>query len=131
MTNRLTILTRTGLYLAAASLTAGLACAAAPVASAEWDIGAYDACIATNGEGYAAACCGFSGGEFNRSTWRCQAPPGLVESAPPPPPRRVIVTPVAPGSNAPILPESPGAQDPTQGPGWVVHLNGGSGFPGA
>ena len=117
MANHVTILTRTGQFLAAASLTAALAVAAAPIARAEWDIEAYDKCIATNGEGYAAACCGFSGGEFNREKWRCQAPPGLEQSfPPPPPPRRVVVTPVAPGSKAPILPGSPGAQGPTQAP---------------
>jgi hypothetical protein len=113
---RIYSLVAAGRCLAAASLTAGVAFAAAPIARAEWDIEAYDKCIATNGEGYAAACCGFSGGEFNRQTWRCQAPPGLVESAPPPPPKPVIVTPVAPGSKAPILPGSPGAQVPTQAP---------------
>jgi hypothetical protein len=109
----ITTVTRTGQCVAAAALTAGLAFIAAPIARAEWDIDAYDKCIATNGEGYAAACCGFSGGEFNRDKWRCQAPPGLEQSFPPPPPGQVIVTPVAPGSKAPVLPVSPGGQAPT------------------
>jgi hypothetical protein len=85
MTNHVTILTRAGQCLAAAALTAGLAFAAAPIARADWDIEAYDACIATNGEGYAAACCGFSGGTWHGGRVRkCEA--AVFQSAPPPPP---------------------------------------------
>ena len=103
-----------GQYLAATSLTAGLAFAAAPIAHAEWDIEVYDACMATNGEKYAHACCNFSGGTWHssgRGSGNCQA--AVVESAPPPPPTSQIVTPVAPVPNAPVLPVSPGGQAPT------------------
>jgi hypothetical protein len=88
--SRITILTRSGQCLAAATLTAALAFAAAPIARAEWDIEAYDKCIATNGEGYAAACCGFSGGVWHKVPYpghggdRCEA--AVFQSAPPPPP---------------------------------------------
>jgi hypothetical protein len=110
----ITILTRTGQCVAAAALMAGLAFAAAPIAGADWDIEVYDACMATNGEKYAHACCDFSGGTWHssaRGSGNCQA--ALVQSAPPPPPTSQIVTPVAPGSKAPILPVSPGGQAPT------------------
>jgi hypothetical protein len=112
----ITKLTRTGQFLAAASLTAGLAFAAAPIAHAEWDIGAYDECMAKTIR-IPADCCLDSGGAFGSDGVTCVAPHALQQQfQPPPPPRQVIVTPVAPGSNAPILPVSPGGQAPTQTP---------------
>jgi hypothetical protein len=109
----ITILTRTGQWVAAAALTAGLAFAAAPISHAEWDIGAYDACMAKTIRN-PAECCLNSGGMFGSDGVTCVAPLSVQQQFPPP--RQVIVTPVAPGSNAPILPVSPGAQDPTQAP---------------
>jgi hypothetical protein len=114
-----TILTRTGQWLTAVALTAGLAFTAAPLARADWDIGAYDACLARKGktppeEDYSGECCEESGGRWSIQQVKCVAPAPIEESlGPPPPPRSVIVTPVAPGSNAPILPVSPGGQAPT------------------
>jgi hypothetical protein len=117
-----TTLTRTGQFVAAAALTAGLAFTAAPIARADWDIGAYDACLARKGipagaEDYSGECCSESGGNWSLQQVKCVAPPPIEESfGPPPPPRSVIVTPVAPGSKAPILSVSPGGQAPTQAP---------------
>ena len=113
----ITILTRTGQFLAAASLTVALAFTAAPIARADWDIEAYDACLARKGktppeEDYSGECCDESGGRWSLVLQHCTAPAAL-ELPPPPPPRSVIVTPVAPVPNAPILPVSPGGQAPT------------------
>jgi hypothetical protein len=115
----ITILTRTGQCVTAVALTSGLAITAAPIVRADWDIGAYDACLARKGktpleEDYSGECCEESGGRWSIQQVKCVAPAPIEESlGPPPPPRQVIVTPVAPGSNAPVLPVSPGGQAPT------------------
>lgn len=91
MPDHLAILTHSGKLLAVASFTAGLAFAVAPIARAEWDIEAYDKCIATNGDYYAAACCGFSGGVWHKGPGtvpdKCEAAVMQSQSAPPPPPK--------------------------------------------
>lgn len=108
-----TVLTRTGQFLAAAAVAAGLAVVATPIAGAErsWDIEVYDKCMKDGGTWL--DCCIFSGGDVSTTGQGCVAP--LVEQSfpPPPPPRQVIVTPVAPVPKAPILPVSPGGQAPT------------------
>lgn len=84
MTNRTTILTRTGQCLVAAALTCGLAFTAAPFARAEWDIGAYDQCIAIGR--FWGDCCAESGGVVSHDARKCVAP-AVVQSAQPPPPK--------------------------------------------
>lgn len=113
----ITMLTRTGQCVAAVAVAAGLVLTAAPIARADWDIEAYDACLAKKGktppeEDYSGECCDESGGRWSLVLEHCTAPAAL-ELPPPPPPRQVIVTPVAPVPNAPILPVSPGGQAPT------------------
>ena len=105
--NRTTIPTRVGQYLAATALMAGLAIGAGAVANAvpntgEWDIGAYDECVArgTNKR----LCCSQSGGVWTNASDNppntCVAPsaqtqgtsppvagpPPVVATQPPPPP---------------------------------------------
>jgi hypothetical protein len=118
MTNRLTILTRTGLFLAAATLTAGLAFAATPIASAEWDIGTYDACEArtiSSSTPQDNTCCSESDGRWNDKLGECVAPPedesgddGTAESGTGPAtnPPRVIRPPVSMAPNHGLSPQS-------------------------
>ena len=109
-------LTRTGQFLAAAALTACLAFAASPPAHAEWDIGAYDACLARKGipagqEDYSGECCSESGGNWSLQQVKCTAPPPIEESLPPQPQKpQIPVNPVPPGGiQAPPAPPNPTA----------------------
>ena len=77
-TNRTPISTRVSQCLAATALMAGLAIAAASVATAEpeWDIEVYDKCI-ERGTDKVSTCCIVSGGEWNTAEGKCQAPAPL------------------------------------------------------
>ncbi len=61
-------------------------------AKADWDIGAYDACLARMGltppaEDYSGQCCEESGGTWSIQQVKCTAPPVYEESLPPQPQR--------------------------------------------
>ncbi len=71
-------------YLAVPALALGMAIGSAGVANAEWDIGAYDACMASNPygggpgtEAWVEGCCDRSGGDFKSGpdVHGCFAPP--------------------------------------------------------
>jgi hypothetical protein len=83
--NRTAILTRSSLCLVATAFIAVPALAAAPVARAEWDIQAYDQCIAIGR--FWGDCCKESGGAYSSDYRKCVAPASVQQSFPPPPPR--------------------------------------------
>ena len=98
--------------LPAAVVASGLVLGSSPaIAIAEWDIGAYDACMsqphgpATGSvweEQYAYNCCVDSGGQWSEAGHKCVAPPmneqgpGSETSSRPLPP---VMVPVAPPGN--------------------------------
>lgn len=77
-TKRATIRTLASKYLAVTTFTVGLAIRTAAVATAEWDIEAYDYCISTikqNPGRTVRDCCNVSGGVWDEGHFGCQAPP--------------------------------------------------------
>jgi hypothetical protein len=89
-TNRVTIATRISHCLAATAFIAGLAIGTAATASAEWDIGKYDSCLARGskqGDDWyhnQTYCCMMSGGEWSQ-TQGCVAPAPVAQNVPQPP----------------------------------------------
>ena len=77
-TNRTTFLVHATQCLATTALMAGLAIGAAAVASAEpeWDVVFYDNCV-KKGNFTVKECCWGSGGDWNESQNKCQAPAPL------------------------------------------------------
>ena len=72
----------------------------------EWDLGAYDACMAgapndatlKQLRSYVLACCVKSGGVWDETNWRCSAPPARGDNSSQKPRRAVI----PPGSLEPL-----------------------------
>ena len=101
--------------LTAAVFVTALVLGPAATAEADWDIGAYDACLARKGlpagtEDYTGDCCAESGGQWSLQQVKCVAPPAVEEALPPQPqkPPRPV-NPVPPGNIQAPAPVSPGA----------------------
>lgn len=100
--------------LTATVFIAAVALGPAAIAKADWDIGAYDACLASKGktppaEDYSAECCEKSGGTWSLVLVRCTAPPAVEQQSPSQPsqPQRPV-KPVPPESiQAPPAPVNP------------------------
>ena len=110
-----TIRTRARKYLLVTTFTVGLAIGTAAVATAEWDIEAYDYCISTikqNPGRTVRDCCNVSGGVWNEGYFGCQAPPAndpmTGQRVPPRSPEEIVGGPVrdfnVPDANVPDAP---------------------------
>jgi hypothetical protein len=122
--NRTTIPTRVSQGLAAAALMVGVTIGAPAIAYAEreWDIGAFDQCVASARDTYTSkaewdllihSCCIQSGGDWNVDTRQCQAPPAVLEVQPQPT-GPVVVGPG--GITTETLEPAPGVAPPTFAP---------------